>query len=223
MLVGDASQWADRFASIDDRLLHRIVAVWPRCLALLPTNPEEDLITRNLINLLLKDEETRQLVYWMEYQFHVWAFTVDGLALDKGIVDMAVLLDQERERYLAYECKRLNVVYRAGRQSLAGPYVSQGLQRFFSEQYAETLPVGAMLGYILDGDLSFATASVHASITGSATAIGLTDGPTVTTPIGAVTRFLTTHKRPSNHRIEVRHAFLPFASGKAASNTSGRI
>lgn len=210
MVVGDPGSWATRFASIDDRLLERINVVWPNCLAVLPQNPEEDLITSNLVHWLLKDEETRQLVHWLEYQFHVWKFMPDGLAIDIGIVDLGVILDQQRERYLAYECKRLNVVYNGRRQSLAGPYVSQGLLRFITEQYADGLPVGGMLGYVLDGDCAFALSSVHASITSNAQSVGLISGPVSTASVGTLSRFNTGHIRPaSTHQIEVRHAFLP--------------
>jgi len=211
MVVGDPSIWASKFTSIDNRLLGRIAAVWPQCLAILPPNPEEDLITTNLVHLLLKDVKARKLFHWLEYQFEPFGFSPDGLAYSKGEIDMAVLLDRERERYLAYECKRLNVIYNGGRQSLATRYVNEGMLRFITEQYAEGLQVGCMLGYVLDGDTEFAISCVHTAIAVNKVNLGLTGSPNAVEPIEFVERFLTLHIRPINKlEMQVRHAFLPF-------------
>lgn len=211
MLVGDPGYWASRFTSIDDRLLSRIVALWPQCLSLLPSSPEEDAITFNLRSLLTKDAEARLIFYYLEYQFEPEGFTVDGLAFSKGQIDLAVLLDQGCTRYLAYECKRLNVHFDGRRHSLAVPYVNEGVKRFVTEQYAEGLSVGCMLGYVLDGDLDFARERVHAAINANKDDIGLTSGPSAATPIANVERFTTDHVRlASGSSIHVRHSLLPF-------------
>ena len=112
--AGDPAIWADRFRSLDTRFLQRVVAIWPECMAVLPSQPPEDDITVNLVNLLLKDPWARRLFHWLEFQFEPFGFTADGMAYSKGRIDMALILDRERERYLAYECKRLNVVIGAG-------------------------------------------------------------------------------------------------------------
>lgn len=211
MVVGDASYWVSHFTSIDDRLLARIIAVWPQCLSVLPSSPEEDQITFNLRSILTKDAEARLIFYHLEYQFEPEGFTADGLAFSKGQIDLAVLLDQGCTRYLAYECKRLNVHFSGSRQSLATPYVNDGVKRFITEQYAQGLPVGCMLGYVLDGDTAFALARVHTAIDANKVDVGLTGGPTAAAAMGLVERFSTDHVRPgSGDAIHVRHAFLPF-------------
>lgn len=211
MMVGDPGYWASRFTSIDERLLARIIALWPQCLAVLPARPEEDVITLNLRSLLTKDAEARLIFYYLEYQFEPEGFTPDGLAFSKGQIDLAVLLDQGCTRYLAYECKRLNVYYNGARQSLATSYVNEGVKRFITEQYAEGLPVGCMLGYVLDGDIDFARGRVHAAINTNKGAIGLTGGPDSVSAISDVERFTTDHTRAtSGSTIHVRHSFLPF-------------
>lgn len=211
MMAGDPSYWVSRFTSIDDRLLARIIALWPQCLSLLPLSPVEDVITFNLRSLLTKDAEARLIFYHIEYQFEPEGFTPDGLAFSKGQIDLAVLLDQGCTRYLAYECKRLNVHYNEARRSLATPYVNEGVKRFITEQYAEGLPVGCMLGYVLDGDIGYARKRVHSAIDASKTEIGLTSGPDSITPIASVERFTTDHIRPkSGSVIHVRHSLLPF-------------
>lgn len=223
MVVGDPSYWAAHFTSIDDRLLLRMVAVWPRCVAALPADPIEDVITTNLAHLLGKDAEARKLFHWLEYQFEPFGFTPEGLAFSKGKIDMAVLLDQERERYLAYECKRLNVSYNGSRQSLATDYVKDGVLRFITEQYAEGLPVGCMLGYVLDGDTQFALSRVHSAIETNKSRLGLAGAPNAGVAIESVERFFTNHLRPATkHEIQVRHAFLPFpAANKMDKSTKG--
>lgn len=211
MVVGDPSYWVSHFTSIDDRLLARIVAVWPQCLSVLPPSPEEDTITFNLRSILTKDAEARLIFYHLEYQFEPEGFTPEGFAFSKGQIDLAVLLDQGCTRYLAYECKRLNVHFSGSRQSLATPYVNEGIKRFITEQYAEGLPVGCMLGYVLDGDTAFALGRVHAAIETNKVDVGLAGGPTATAAIGLVERFSTDHVRPnSGDTIHVRHSFLPF-------------
>lgn len=217
MVVGDPSHWADHFISIDDRLLARIYALWPECLAVLPPSPEEDVITFNLRSLLVKDSEARQIFYHLEYQFEPEGFTPEGLAFSKGQIDLAVLLDQGCTRYLAYECKRLNVLYNGTRKSLATPYVNDGLKRFITEQYADGLPVGCMLAYVLDGDTDFALSRVNAAIQANKAGIGMVGSPTPGKAVCAIQRFSTNHSRPgSGNAIHVRHSLLPFPKASAA-------
>lgn len=210
MVIGDPGKWTARFRSIDNRLLERIVDVWPRCVAILPDHPEEDEITINLVALLMIDEKVRRFVYLIDYQFHPLGFTADGFAFSKGRIDMAVLLGQDLQVYLAYECKKLNVQYDGAKKSLATDYVAKGLVRFITEQYAEQLPIGCMLGYVMDGDCASAIASVQAAILASADAKA--EGPAqALTAIQGVKRFVTMHSKATNTgNIEIRHAFLAF-------------
>ena len=95
MAAGDPTAWAGRFRSFDERFLERVVAVWPRCLAILPPQPDEDTITVNLVNLLQRDPDTRSRFHWIEFQYEPFGYTPEGTAYSKGRVDMAVILDQE--------------------------------------------------------------------------------------------------------------------------------
>lgn len=209
MLVGDAAAWTTRFTTFDERFLERVIEVWPLCVAVLPGQPEEDAITINLVHHLGKDPVVRRLCHWIEYQYEPFGLAADGSRYSKGKIDLAALFDRERERYLAYECKRLNVVNAGGRSSLATVYVSQGMMRFITEQYAEELPLGCMLGYVMDGDVAFALSRVDAAIKAHSPLM-LQAGPTTTPPIRGVSRFLTSHDRHGGAPIEVRHALLSF-------------
>ena len=192
-------------------------SLWERCVAVLPRNPDEDTITINLVDILSRDASARRLFHHLAYQHEPFGYTADGWAYSKGKIDMALLLDQERERYLAYECKRLNVPQVGGTRSLATPYVLEGVQRFITEQYAIGLPVGCMLGYVFDGNVNTARAKVRAAIDSQKCEIRLVEGPTNKPPMGPVGRLTSRHCRPSNGAdIEVRHALLPFPPGPPA-------
>ena len=207
MLIGDAQGWLDNFVSFDDRFLERVAAAWPDSMALLPEQPGEDAITINLVDHLAKDAVVRRLCHWVEYQFEPFGLATDGSKYSKGIIDLAVLFDWNREKYLAYECKRLNVVNGGSRSSLATVYVTQGMVRFLTEQYAEHLPVGCMLGYVLDGDVPFAQSRIADAI-GNHVPLVLTEGPTPLATIESIARFFTRHTLPTGSQIELRHALL---------------
>ncbi|MBV1838598.1 hypothetical protein [Acetobacter estunensis] len=207
MLIGDVQGWVDNFVSFDDRFLARIAAAWPECMAVLPEQPGEDDITINLVDRLAKDVVVRRLCHWVEYQFEPFGLAADGSKYSKNIIDIAVLFDWERDRYLAYECKRLNVTNGGNRSSLATVYVTQGMMRFLTEQYAEQLPVGCMLGYVLDGDVPFARSRIADAINSHAP-LALVEGPVPLAAIDKIERFRTRHTRPTGSLIELRHALL---------------
>lgn len=217
MLLGDIHTWADKFASFDNRFLERVASVWPACMAVLAAQPEEDNITINLVALLSKDAIVRRLCLWVEYQFEPFGLGADGSKYSKGKIDIGVLFDWERERYLAYECKRLNVIHAGSRSSLATAYVTQGMMRFITEQYAEQLPVGCMLGYVLDGDITFAKSRLDDAIS-SHLPLSLLDGPTDLIAIPTFKRFRTRHTRTGGMAIELRHALLPRVSSTPSSS-----
>ena len=213
MLAGDATVWGVRFRSFDARFLERVAAVWRRCVNRLPDHPHEDTITRNLVNLLQGDPGVRRWFHWIEFQYESFGHTAEGTAYSTGRIDIAVLLNQDRNIYLAYECKRLNDVRKDGRRSLAREYVTHGLSRFIAEQYAEGLPLACMLGYVLDGDVEYAESNVRARITEVREAVGLVTEPRDAAPIGESRRFLSRHRRQSGDEIEVRHALFPVEPG----------
>ena len=76
-----------------------------------------------------------------------------------------------------------------------------------TEQYAEHLPMGCMLGYVLDGDVPFAQARIANAIASHA-GLALIDGPTPLNTINTVERFRTRHMRSAGLEIELRHALL---------------
>ena len=207
-MLGDPAVWLRPYRTLDGRMMKIVAAIWPGCIAGLSGQPAEDDITTQLVDVLSRDPRAR-ILGEIEFQFHPFGHRPDGTAYSKGIIDMAVLLDRTRTRYLAYECKRLNVKRDGRRRSLATQYVMEGLHRFITEQYAEGLPVGCMLGYVMDGDVPFALANVVDALERTSQEVGFVSAspPTVRSP-GA--GFQSDHIRYSGAAIEIRHTMLPF-------------
>ena len=82
-----------------------------------------------------------------------------------------------------------------------------GRFRTFDERF---LAVGCMLGYVLDGDATYAVSGVRAKIVECGREVALVMGPRDDIAIGLATRFYSRHRRGSDGgEIEVRHALLP--------------
>lgn len=129
--------------------------------------------------------------------------------MEDRFIDIAVIARNDRSRYLAYECKKLNVRREGARRSQAGTYVQDGMMRFVTGKYAKGLPVACIIGYVMDGDVAFAYARIKATVRRNQSALRLQDGPTEEPPFDAMTRFVTMHER-NGDGIELRHALLPF-------------
>ena len=71
---------------------------------------------------------------------------------------------QEQEIYLCLEAKRLNAVISGVRRSLADEYVKEGMQRFVDGKYARFVRHGAMLAYVLDGNIDRAIKNIENNI-----------------------------------------------------------
>jgi len=210
MTHGDPKTWVPYFRSADQILMEQILKVWPKCLDVIPEQPEEDFITENLVNLLSKDIVVRKLGH-LDYQYEPFKTRPDGAVESTGAVDFALILDNDRSIYVAYECKRLNVRHSGSRRALATPYVNDGLMRFVMEKYSEGLPFACMLGYVMDSDVRFARIKVWETIVAHKRPLGLLSGPNSSESLSFIERFITTHQRSGqSNRIEVRHAFLPF-------------
>ncbi|WP_422367430.1 hypothetical protein [Pelagibius sp.] len=208
MIVGDAEAWINQFRRFDERLLPRIVRIVPKCVAKLGRNALEDDITLNLVNRLAVDPIARGIVFF-EYQHH--PSTVDEIGSEKstGEIDFVAHFSRTRKIYLAYECKRLNIPSGSSKKSLATEYVKEGVHRFVTEQYSEGLPMGCMLGYVLDGDVPDANAKVRGALKKHELQIALDGEPVDLESIQSALRFSSRHKRAkSGLLIEVRHSLV---------------
>ena len=210
MIYGKAGVWADRFKGYDDRLLERICLLLPGCVAALGDNPKEDQITLNLVNLFRKDPKIRRMFHDWEFQFEVAECDANGVYSSKGKIDIALFFDQRKEKYLAYEAKRLNIKTSDGIKSLAGPYVTEGVARFVSQQYSQGLPVGCMLGYVLNADIDILLQKLTDALESNKENVALVRGPETTRAVCSSRRFETDHRRSGGGGIiTLRHALVP--------------
>jgi hypothetical protein len=88
------------------------------------------------------------------------------------------------------------------------------MMRFITERYAEGLPIGCMLGYVLDGDVPFAINQLTKAIKAHQP-LNLVTGPNTIAAVQNIDRFLTSHNRTGNMMIALRHALLPFQVTRA--------
>ena len=208
--LGAGDQWLPNYRSLYDRLLPFLVALVPDCAQRLGANLNEDAITRNLVKGLIRNPEFRRIA-WVEYHFEPFKSDERGNWASTGEIDMVVYPAGfwNREAYLAYECKCLNVTTNQGKRSQAGKYVVKGVLRFVSERYSRNLPLGCMLGYVLDGRVSDANMKVRKAIQSRAAEIYLDSGPDHLPALRSSMQFETTHVREiSGIKIRIRHLLV---------------
>ena len=208
MMDGEQLGWKAEYRRRDDLFLRFVMKVWWQVVARLPADALEDAITKALVDRLDADTWVRALFY-CDYQFVPMDRALDGSLAEDRFIDIAMIMDNDRSRYLAYECKKLNVWREGVRRSQAGRYVDDGMMRFVTGKYAKGLPVACMIGYVMDGDVSFAYARIKATIGENGSALRLQNSPTEEPSLDAMTRFVTTHGR-NGDGIELRHTLLPF-------------
>ena len=213
MVSGERRSWAAKFRIIDRKFLYCVARVWWRSISHLPLSSYENEITKALVDNIARDAEARSAFY-CAYQFFT---TVTSH------VDMALIINNDRSTYLAYECKRLNVIRQSGaRRALAAEYIDDGIKRFFTEQYAEDLPTGCMIGYVMDGDLDAAYSRIRKAMTRKRRAVGLHGDFRAQDPIGQFKRFATNHVS-GEKAIEILHALLPFVNDPAGTDAESRV
>lgn len=216
--IGDSSVWRDQIVASYDLVHAAVMAAWPSCKASIDSTDvvvqtknaskrakaarrrREDPITRNLVRHL-------RLLPTLRGRFHIvsqYELITADLAQDPdpvGYVDMGILFSIGLEEICLFiECKRLNV----NGASLAAEYVSKGMMRFVTGKYSPDLPLAAMIGYVMDGQVPKASDSVLAQI--RKYLVDLCSAEPLISLI-APGEFITQHTRTSVD-IELRHQLL---------------
>jgi hypothetical protein len=158
--IGNIDLWADQFP--DDQIpeiIQLIVNSWDCFQA--PRNLHEVPITR-LFRAHLRNNKNRSTHY-----FRIeWESTeLDESGQETGRIDLKFTQGLIENVYFSIECKRLRVTFPSGRFStIADKYVTDGMCRYFNEQYAQGLDKGGMLGYVMDGNTNEAIQDVTQAI-----------------------------------------------------------
>ena len=217
MLIGNSSAWLKAIIDIDKKVIECVVRVWPSVISRLSQREKEDNITQRLVDCLREDRVIYEFGF-IDIHFKLREQDCIGDYSTKGILDMALFLEQDYETYIAYECKRLNIVSDKGKRtaSLAGAYVEEGVVRYVTAKYSEKLPYGCMLGYVMDGDAAFAFQQLNAAIVKRKKLISLKN-ESISLLHREFPEFETTHARQSDKAIfTVRHRLLSMRPGGQA-------
>lgn len=82
-----------------------------------------------------------------------------------GQIDIKIMCGKGAQVYFAIEAKRLRVSYPFDRLEIyATEYVDDGMMRFITGQYAPHMNIGAMLGYVFDGNVAEARDNISKTI-----------------------------------------------------------
>jgi len=168
--AGTPDLWADLFP---DDLLPAIIDLVLECWSIFPKPATDDLevpITQRFCACLRAERNRSRLPFTIGIESPELAPSSGEL---RGRIDLRLTHGYRDEVYFAIECKRLNVVAKGKRSSLAAEYVKEGMMRFITGQYAMGLDKGGMLGYVMDGKVPDAIAFVKKAIDSRSTALAM--------------------------------------------------
>lgn len=162
MTIGDTSYWDDFFPqNLLPAVLSHVIATWEQMPKPGPADLEDD-ISDKLYSALMNSKHRSDLPFLIQRED--LEFDLD-LAKEIGRKDIVFYPSlQEQEIYLCLEAKRLNAMISGVRRSLADEYVKEGMQRFVDGKYARFVRHGAMLAYVLDGDVDRAIRNIENNI-----------------------------------------------------------
>lgn len=161
MVIGPPADWADLIDPMVPVILKLVLTSWAGIQT--PASDEmEDAITETLCRKLRQDRTARDLPFQIHTQL-VELEPANGERLGRLDIAFIPLVNRE-DIYFCLECKRLNVINDGVKRSYASEYVAFGMLRFVTGQYSHAVRHGAMIGYVLDGDVTSAMTNVETSI-----------------------------------------------------------
>jgi len=162
MTVGDPSYWDDIFQqNLIPVVLALVIETWEQMPKPGPSDLE-DTISDKLYSALVNAKRRSDFPFLIRRED--LEFDTD-LAKETGRKDIVFFPSlQEQDIYLCLEAKRLNAMISGRRESLADKYVKEGMQRFIDGKYAGFVRHGAMLAYVLDGEIDRAMKNVENNI-----------------------------------------------------------
>src|ERR1035441_5258231 len=160
-VIGVPSEWAGLIDPMVPVILELVLESWEEMPAFASDDYEDD-ITIALCRTLKRNRTARQLMFTIDTQ-QVELDPAPGEDLGRLDISFRPLLPRE-DIYFCLEGKRLNVIKEGKLRSYASEYVTSGMLRFITGQYAKEVRHGGMVGYVLDGDVSRAISNVEANV-----------------------------------------------------------
>jgi len=159
MILGDPGDWAELLDDLIPQILHVTIEAW-ESLPPIAMDEREDPITLKLCRAIRQARNARKL----PLQIHTQQLDLDPAGEEAGVGRLDIvfnLLVPSEEIYFCLEGKRLNVLSNGISRAYAAEYIKYGVQRFVKGKYSKSVLHGAMIGYVLNGDLRRAMKNVE--------------------------------------------------------------
>lgn len=209
MISGDATSWEDLFErDLLPSVLDHVVNTWNNMPKPGPSD-EETQISLALYSKLTSGKDRNAHAFLIRYE----DVEIDtDLAIVTGRKDIVFYPWNDEDIYLCLEAKRLNAFISGRVQSLADRYVKEGMQRFVDGQYARHVRHGAMLGYVLDGDIDRAMQNVDNNVNARLSELRMDQGgglaDSSVRPGDPQTKETQHHREHENTVFRIHHLFV---------------
>lgn len=224
MVIGDAEIWSDTFPEeLIPRVLDLVAHTWDSFVKPGPSDHEVP-ITRRFKHALKQAKDLQRLPVRIEREP---AEDDPATGKELGRIDLKFLpaVSALEEVYFAFECKRLNAVQDGTRRTLAPEYVTEGMMRFVTGQYASSAYQGGMIGYVLDGHCDEAIGLVEQNVSSRVAELRMTTSaglePSSLRPENRRIRE-TSHALQPQRRFRLHHVFLECSATTGFSSGFGR-
>lgn len=209
-IIGAPTEWVNLIDPMVPQIIHLVISTWESIPAP-ESDAREDDITTALCRALRENRTARGLMFQIDMQ-QVELDPQPGQELGRLDIAFRPLVPRE-DIYFCLECKRLNVVANGQKRAYAAEYVTFGMLRFVSGQYARTVRHGGMLGYVLDADIARAISNIEANIVAQHIVLCMA-APGVFQPSSVVTddvRIRETHHQRVYETVgfRIHHIFVP--------------
>lgn len=212
-VIGMPTEWADLIDPLVPEILSLVIATWE---GMPPPHPDqrEDSISIDLCRALQKNRTARELMFQIGTQ-QVELEPIPGEDLGRMDIAFRPLIPRE-DIYFCLECKRLNVVKDGKTRAYASEYITFGMLRFVTGQYAKAVRHGGMIGYVLDGNVSRAMTNVETNIRSQHSALQM-DPPGAFQPStvlkdDARVRETHHHRAHETNLFRIHHLFMASTS-----------
>ncbi len=199
--------WASRFpATLVPQVIQLVLDSWKTFRTI---RTDEVKITQEFYAVLNRNQKLSKLPFIIDVE----TILINENGTEQiGRLDIRIIHGYIREVYFSIECKRLRWEFPGGRfDTLASAYVTDGMYRYFNDQYAQGLDKGGMLGYVMDGNVNEAIKDVQKAIEKRRKNLHMPESRTLkeTTIISSKLVKETCHNYEPNGNFVIYHIFLP--------------
>jgi hypothetical protein len=210
-IIGNIDPWAGQFPQDQiEQVVQLICDSWPTFT--MPAKRLEVPITQKLCAHLRRNRD--RSIQWFRIDCETSILDAEGQIT--GRIDLRFTQGLDENVYFSLECKRLRVRSRKRIDTLADKYVTQGMLRYFTGQYARGLGSGGMLAYVMDGETEAAVQNVAESIHRNRIPLHMASDDTL-----RISSLSPQHARETRHRYGPHGLFVVyhvFLSGVLARN-----